>query len=182
MNILEGIISCLQSVCKQEQRVHSSKKLLSENNLFSSEHVYLAVRGMGTFNWQMFVLCFETVVWKGNVLVVSRVIIPSVACVNAAFSSGLCKEGMQWLFCATCTWGRSYKRCLHFREHPGCVCPACRASPTHLHSLQAAEGGGSWAQTALGVLWTLSTRTELSLLQLMLNMAIFYQKSLSIVF
>lgn len=182
MNILEGIISCLQGVCKQEQRVHSSKKLLSLNNLFSSERVYLAVRGMGKFNWQMFVLCFETVVWKGSVLVVSRVIIPSVVCVNAAFFSGLCKEGMQWLFCTMCMWRRSYRRCLHFRGHPGCVCPACRASPTHLHSLQAPRGGSSWAQTAPGVLQTLSTQTELSLLQLMLNMAIFYQKGLSIVF
>lgn len=62
MNILEEIISCLQGVCKQEQRVQSSKKFLGLNNLFSSERVYLAVRGMGKFNWQMLVLCFETVV------------------------------------------------------------------------------------------------------------------------
>lgn len=68
------------------------------------------------------------------------------------------------------------------------LCLPCLQSQPHTlaHSLQApgvqSEGESSSAQTTLGVLQTLSTQTELSLLQLMLNMAIFYQKGLSIVF
>lgn len=172
MNILEEIISCLQGVCKQKQRVHSSKKLLSLNNLLSSESVYLPVRGMGRLNSQMFVLCFETVVWKAAwkwsmTFIVSRVIIPSVVCVNAAFFQGCIKKRCNGCFATRTCGGGPRKTSLLPKtpRHPGCVSPACRAGPTHPSpSLQAPRGGSSWAQTALGALWTPSAQAELGLL------------------
>ena len=190
MNILEEIISCLQGVCKQKQRVHSSKKLLSLNNLFSSEYVYLPVRGMGRLNWQIFVLCFETVVWKAVwkrsiIVMVSRVIIPSVVCVNAAFFQGCIKKGRSGCFATRACGERLRKMSLLPKapRHPGCVCPACRAGPTHPPpSLQAPRVEAAEHRLPWGHYGPWVPRQSCVCFSWCWMWPLFYQKGISIVF
>lgn len=105
------------------------------------------------------------------------VIIPSVVGVNAAFSEGVYKEGMQVVVLQHVPVGEVLERMSSLQRAPRLCLPCLQSLPTHL---LAPRGGSSWALTALGLLQTWSTQTELSLLQLMLNMAIFNQKGLKL--